>query len=504
MEDIRFLASEYTRAGGFEQAVYQYQGSAAEGWRVSRNKETLLDLGPGYEAVRVERCGVCSTDLARRFLPYPLPQVIGHELTGFHRGRRVVVEINASHKSRRQTGDCPFCRGGLETQCPDRITLGINQLPGGFGSWVLAPVDCIVPVPDSVDPLAAALAEPFAAALHGVKAAAPRDGERIAVLGPRRLGLLTIAALAAWRAQSGRRFEIQALSRHAALLETAKQLGADNGVDLTQVDSADLEGVFDVVFDTTGSPAGLADALAMAKRLVHLKSTHGRAVMGLDQLTALVVDELTLLPGRHHHLHFQWPFQRRERGNVHIWVSPKVPDAVIESELVQTAVCGETRVFHRLPLEKAYARLKQAQAAWSDPAARFPKNSDLPRFDAAIVADWDEVDAVIRPNPEEEVSLVRPRGAVLVWADMPPADTAALPLHHAVCQRGVALQSSRCGDFHDAVSLLAEQPALAEVLVRLMVTHVFPADDLKEAFEVAADSSQSIKVLVNAGMGLGS
>lgn len=502
MEDIRFLASEYTSDGNFASARYQYKGSARDGWSVSRNQEALLALGPGYEAVRVERCGVCSTDLARRFLPYPLPQVIGHEMTGFHEGRRVVVEINASHKSRGLDSPCPFCRAGLDTQCPERITLGINQLPGGFGSWVLAPKGGIVAVPAGVDPLAAALVEPFAAALHGVKAAAPRDGEVVAVLGPRRLGLLTIAALAAWRAQTGRRFEIQALSRHESLLTVAQQLGADLGVDLNQVDAVSLEGRFDVVFDTTGSPAGLATALSGAKRLVHLKSTHGRQVMGLDQLTALVVDELTLLPGRHHHLHFQWPFQRRERGNVHIWVSPKVPDYVIESELVQTAVCGETRVFHRLPVAKAYARLSASQAQWADAEVRFPKDSDLPRFDAAIVADWDEVDTVIRPNPEIEMSLVRPRGAILVWADQAPAE-ATLPLHRAVCERGVALQSSRCGDFHDAVALLAEQPQLAAALVSSLVTHVFPADELAGAFEMAADSTQSIKVLVNAGMGLG-
>ena len=75
-------------------------------------------------------------------------------------------------------------------------------------------------MPDS----AAVLVEPFAAALHGVKTIAPRAGECVAVLGPRRLGMLVVAALAGVRTREqldGRDFAIAAIARDPAMLPLA-------------------------------------------------------------------------------------------------------------------------------------------------------------------------------------------------------------------------------------------------------------------------------------------
>lgn len=182
----------------FVPACDRFEGSATDGWRIHRDGVLALELGPGYCLLRTQSCGVCSTDLARQFLPFPLPQVIGHEVIamGDETGQRFVVEINASHAARGVASACPFCNAGLHTHCPERIVLGIHDLPGGFGPYLLAPIHACVPIPASIPDSAAVLVEPFAAALHAVATIAPRDGERIAVLGPRRLGMLVVAALA--------------------------------------------------------------------------------------------------------------------------------------------------------------------------------------------------------------------------------------------------------------------------------------------------------------------
>ncbi len=79
-------------------------------------------------------------------------RIAGSRSRGFvleRQGNRLAaVEINASHTAigSPAAGDCPLCAGGLPTHCPDRLVLGIDRLPGGFGPWVLAPAGNIVPV----------------------------------------------------------------------------------------------------------------------------------------------------------------------------------------------------------------------------------------------------------------------------------------------------------------------------------------------------------------------
>ncbi len=479
MSRFAFEAPELHRDGHFERARFVFEGDAANGWRVWRNDEPCLELGPGYEAVQTVYCGVCSTDLARRFLPYPLPQIVGHEAVGQRGNAALVAEINASHRARGlDDAGCPYCAGGLDTHCPDRITFGINQLPGGFAPWFLAPTAALKPVPPGVGPRLAALTEPFAAALQGVRATRPRPGERAAVLGPRRLGALLLAALNGHRRQTGEAFEIAALARHDALLDLARDLGADTAVDLRT--AGDLANRFDLVYDTTGAPEGLTLALSLARRAVHLKSTHGRPVLGQERLTELVVDELALIPFSPARLTFAWP-EEAPRANRNVYVAP----SVLESTVAAARAADPQRRFHRLSVEDAFALVA--------PRPNRPPlpGSPLPQFDLALAARPAEVDAIIRPRPEIECSLVRPRGAILLAE--PPADA---PLLRALVDQGLELHSSRCGDFDRALAILADNPELAAALEARMITHEYGLDRIETAFETAADSGKSVKVLV--------
>ena len=265
--DQRFEALEYRDDGSVAPARFRYT-PAGDGWEIARNDQEWLSLGAGYQLLKTAECGVCSTDLDRRHLPFPLPQVIGHELIALDEGgARHVVEINASCEARQLSAPCVFCRRGLQTHCPERLVLGIHDLPGGFGGWVLAPRGAVIPVPDQLPSRTAVLVEPFAAALRAVDTVAPRDGEVIAVLGPRRLGMLVIAALAAVRHGDGPRFEVAAMARRAALLELASDLGADHLIDVSAGATVRPRQA-DVVVDTTGHPDGLTTAVLAARREV--------------------------------------------------------------------------------------------------------------------------------------------------------------------------------------------------------------------------------------------
>ncbi len=474
MPTIEFDAQDYRADQTFVRAHYRLDGDVAHGWKVFRDGALALELGAGYRPLRVRQCGVCSTDLARHHLPFPLPQVIGHEvLAADETGRRYVVEINASHKARGVRSECAFCRAGLDTHCPERVTLGIHALPGGFGPWILAPVAACLEVPGSVPDSAAVLVEPFAAALHAVATIAPRNGDRIAVLGPRRLGMLVIAALAGVRAQrraEGRDFTIVAVARDPAMLQLARTFGATAAHAIGDGAPPLADGAFDVVIDTTGHPDGLQTAVRLARREVHLKSTHGQESCGLRQLTALVVDELAIArfpdarpaPGT-----AVW--QRGSGGRPRVaWLAAAAPPAWL----------------------LASADVRQGDAA--SLAAFYAASRDgLPRADVAVADDAAQVDAAIRPRAGREEALIRPRGTVLVH---PLARALASPLLSAIVAHDLRLSSSRCGDFKKALALLAADAELRRIGERL-VTNRFAAHDLPAAF-AAAKSRACIKAVV--------
>ena len=367
---LSFEASEFRRDGGFDRRHFEFQGSEDQGWQVFRDGALTLELGPGYRALRVERCGVCSTDLARQHLPFPLPQIIGHELVAMDpAGRPQVIEINASHAARGIDTDCPFCAEGLATHCPERLVLGIDQLPGGFGEWVLAAAESIVRVPDSVHADAAVLVEPFAAALNAVRMTTLQDGDRVGVLGPRRLGMLLIAALAGERERRGLDFEIIAIARRSKLNERALSFGADRSCASAEKLSCE------VLFDTTGNPTALDQAVEIAKRELHIKSTHGQAASGLRHLTEAVVDELRIA---------RWDGHQSHRL---AWLAASPPPSWVRPELI-----GRD------------ATSLQAQCDQLD---------RIPRVDAVVVEPHERsIDAVIRPTSGREESLVRPRGTI--------------------------------------------------------------------------------------------
>lgn len=477
MPTIEFEALDYRADQTFAPARYRYDGDEQTGWRIDRDGVLLLELGKGFRLLRVASCGVCSTDLARHFLPFPLPQVIGHEVVArSDNGTRYVVEINASHAARGVADECAFCRAGLPTHCPSRVTLGIHDLPGGFGAYILAPVAACVEVPASVPDSAAVLVEPFAAALHGVQTVAPKAGERIAVLGPRRLGMLVVAALAGVRArmvEAGRDFAIAALVRDPALLPLARTFGATEAVQVGG-DARLPDASFDVVIDTTGSPDGFDLAVQLARREVHLKSTHGRPAAGLRHLTELVVDELAI--GR-------FPFSEPKPGEGP-W------DRLRTGSRPRVAWLAST-----MPPAWLTARAEVRRGAAAELAAQYDSAEDgLPRADVAVVDSAAKIDLAIRPRDGREEALIRPRGEILV---LPSAVTYGSSLLSAVVARDLRLSSSRCGDFRPALDLLASNGELARIGERL-VTHRFAANDLACAFATAR-SRGCIKAVVEHG-----
>jgi threonine dehydrogenase-like Zn-dependent dehydrogenase len=103
------------------------------------------------------------------------------------------------------------------------MLLGTTRGTGGsWGEEFVAHESRLVRVPDAVSDEEAVLVEPFACAVHAVRANLPAAGERVLVIGAGAVGLLTAAALAALAPAA----RVTALARHAFQGSHAERLGA--------------------------------------------------------------------------------------------------------------------------------------------------------------------------------------------------------------------------------------------------------------------------------------
>jgi 2-desacetyl-2-hydroxyethyl bacteriochlorophyllide A dehydrogenase len=255
-----------------------------------RNDVPMPEPPPGHALVRVRLAGICNTDLELLDGYYPFRGVPGHEFVGevaaapgneaWH-GRRVVGEINL------RCGACPTCLRGLENHCERRSVLGIRAKDGAFATFLTLPFANLHAVADALGDDAAVFAEPLAAALQ-VQAQVPfTGGERVAVIGDGKLGLLVAQTLAL------RGCELLLVGRHPAKLEVAARRGIRIGA------PDDLqERRYDVVVECTGNAAGLAAALRAVRPrgTVVLKSTYRGTADA--SFAAVVVDEITLVGSR--------------------------------------------------------------------------------------------------------------------------------------------------------------------------------------------------------------
>ena len=245
---------------------------------------------PGEALVRVTLAGICNTDLeiVRGYMGFH--GVLGHEFVGVVEtcmdapeliGQRVVGEINAA------CGDCPTCRAGRPTHCPNRTTLGIGGRDGAFAEFLILPVVNLHPVPDRMSDREAVFTEPLAAACEITEQVHLHPTDRVVVLGDGKLGLLVAQVLSLTGC------DLLVVGRHTEKLDILRRRGIPTAL---AGEARDVQA--DVVVDCTGHPDGFLAARAMVRPrgTLVLKSTfHG---VNQVNLTALVVDEVRLIGSR--------------------------------------------------------------------------------------------------------------------------------------------------------------------------------------------------------------
>jgi L-iditol 2-dehydrogenase len=253
--------------------------------------------GPGEVVVRVGACGICGSDLHWYHDQMMIPQVCpGHEIAGhvamvgpgvagLAEGDRVCVEGIAS------CGACRYCRAGDYHYCPSIGIVGMT-IPGGYAEFLRIPARHCFAVGDMEFPTAA-LAEPLGVAVHGVRIANLRIGQRVLVLGAGTIGLMGVVA-----ARAGGAGEILVTARRPQQKAAALALGADRVFDDTEEAAlleAASESPIDLVLESVGGTAATLDTAVAACRpggTICLLGVYTRAVAFPAIFT--IVKELTI------------------------------------------------------------------------------------------------------------------------------------------------------------------------------------------------------------------
>lgn len=237
--------------------------------------ETVDDPTPGEgEAViKVQRCGVCGTDLhmtSGHGNDVPVGTVIGHEYCGevVALGKGVenlklgqfVTAMPASG-----CGSCQACLAGYPLACAK-----MEGYVGGFGEYMRIAAPSSVVLSETLSPADGALIEPLAVGLRGVRLSGMEPGARVAVVGAGSIGLATIY----WARLLGAG-RIVAISRSARRADLALQMGANGfealGEGETERIAAALGGMPDIVFEGTG-------AVGMTQKAIDLVRPGGMVV----------------------------------------------------------------------------------------------------------------------------------------------------------------------------------------------------------------------------------
>ncbi len=232
--------------------------------------EVLLHLGAG---------GICGSDLHYYAeggvgdFRLREPMILGHEgagevvgvgpaVTRVKTGDRVAV--NPNHPC----GVCSPCQTGRRNLCRNVRFFGsaarFPHVQGLFAEYFLAREENCHVIPAEISFRSAACAEPLAVALHALERAGPVLGRDVFVAGSGPIGVLIAAAA---RLAGAARICVTDLFPEP--LAIARAMGATGTIDIRANHEAvdaliKRGGTFDVAFEASGHPAGLATAIEVA------------------------------------------------------------------------------------------------------------------------------------------------------------------------------------------------------------------------------------------------
>lgn len=266
--------------------------------------------GHGEVLVRVKASGICHSDVHYKYGVSPvgkLPITLGHEVAGIVEevgpgveglevGTPVAVHYQLS------CGNCKYCRSGREYLCRQGAMIG-KHVDGGFAEYLKAPAWNILKVPNGV-PLeqAAIIGCAVSTPFHALRRARLRAGESVAVYGVGGIGIHAVQ-LASRIFGAGLVIAVDLLE---GKLEAARQVGADETVNASEVDPVEAikeltGGGADVVVEAVGLRKTAEQSVESAGRggrvvLIGI----GREYVQIQPYTQVILKELEIIGSSDH------------------------------------------------------------------------------------------------------------------------------------------------------------------------------------------------------------
>jgi D-arabinose 1-dehydrogenase-like Zn-dependent alcohol dehydrogenase len=236
----------------------------------------------GQVRIKVQACGVCHSDVFTKEGWWPgiqYPRVPGHEVAGvideigagvteWKKGQRVGVGWHGG-----QDNTCRACRRGDFRNCRNLKIPGITY-DGGYQEYMLAPVEALVPIPESLsDVEAAPLLCAGITTYNALRHSGAYPGDLVAVQGIGGLGHLGI--------QFANKFgyKVAAIGQGSENAALAKKLGANVYIDSKATNAAEelqkLGGAQVILATAPSSKAmsALVDGLGPNGKLVVIGAT---------------------------------------------------------------------------------------------------------------------------------------------------------------------------------------------------------------------------------------
>lgn len=209
--------------------------------------------GPGEVLLRIQRIGVCGSDVyvyhgKHPYTSYPIIQ--GHEFSGVIEAigkgvKGLTPGMKVTSMPQIVCGECAPCQHGDYHIC-DSLKVQGFQAPGCAQELWVTTADKIVSLPETFTFEQGALLEPASVAVHAVSRAGNLPGRRVAVLGAGPIGNLVaqvaryegaqvlITDLSEYRLGIAKKCRLEAISnaREETLLQAAKRVFGKDGFDV--------------------------------------------------------------------------------------------------------------------------------------------------------------------------------------------------------------------------------------------------------------------------------
>ena len=204
--------------------------------------------------LRVEACGICGSDVEQYagLLPVRMPLVPGHEPLGIierigdRAARRWGIDVGdrVAVEALIPCGHCAACLDGRYQVCRGRGGMfahgyvPLSRAPGLWGAYAeymyLDPFSIPHRVRKDIPASIAVMFNPLGAGFRwAVEVPRTGPGDTVLILGPGQRGLTSVIAA---RSAGAERIIVTGLSRDAAKLALARELGADHVIDVERED----------------------------------------------------------------------------------------------------------------------------------------------------------------------------------------------------------------------------------------------------------------------------